>query len=86
MMNDEEKQESESRIQKPEEKKNRICESGLPPYHSEFWILTPDSWLLLFSSSFIIHHSSFGISDAFSINFTPSRFAKPSAPQRITTL
>jgi hypothetical protein len=38
---DEEKQNPESRSQKPEEKK--ICKSGSPPLHSDFWILDSDS-------------------------------------------
>src|SRR5205085_7987016 len=31
------------RIQESEEKKNKICKSGLRPYHSGFWILDSDS-------------------------------------------
>jgi hypothetical protein len=34
-----ERQNSEPRIQNPEEKKNKFCGSGSPPYHSGFWIL-----------------------------------------------
>jgi hypothetical protein len=41
-MRDEEKQESEFRIQKPEEKEReeRICQCG---FSLIFWLLTPDS-------------------------------------------
>src|SRR5205085_1520844 len=72
------KQNPESRIQKPEEKK--ICRCGLRPFHSEFWILTPESCFL---PATITHHFSACLTEIHSQHFGQRDWPTAQSPSNI---